>query len=196
MKSRYQNLRRIGTLSLILAWIVLVLGILSALGVSLGLNQLGNSLRTNFDYQGFFPSPILAALPGLLFAVLIFLQFYIIGKVLHLMVGLDERTLVAEQSTQLAATAVASPEADTEISGELNRQSKLIASNLEATQGLQQQFASLQARLSGVPAAACGGGSCRRRSSRRWRNRVCSQLCRNRLEHRHRPRLAGQTGQV
>ncbi len=153
MKSRYQNLRRIGTLSLILAWIVLVLGILSALGVSLGLNQLGNSLRTNFDYQGFFPSPILAALPGLLFAVLIFLQFYIIGKVLHLMVGLDERTLVAEQSTQLSATAAASPETSTEISGELNRQSKLIASNLEATQGLQQQFASLQARLSGAPAA-------------------------------------------
>jgi hypothetical protein len=93
-------------------------------------------------------------LPGLLFAVLIFLQFYIIGKVLHLMVGLDERTLVAEQSTQLSATAAASPETSTEISGELNRQSKLIASNLEATQGLQQQFASLQARLSGVPAAA------------------------------------------
>jgi hypothetical protein len=154
VKSRYQNLRRIGTLSLILAWIVLVLGILSALGVSVGLNQLSNSLRTNFDYQGFFPSPFLAALPGLLFAVLIFLQFYIIGKVLHLMVGLDERTLVAEQSTQVAATAVASPEAGTEISGELNRQSKLIASNLEATQGLQQQFASLQARLSGVPVTA------------------------------------------
>ena len=56
MKSRYQNLRRIGTLSLILAWIVLVLGILSALGVSLGLNQLGNSLRTNFDYH---PSTVL-----------------------------------------------------------------------------------------------------------------------------------------
>ena len=93
-------------------------------------------------------------MPGLLFAVLIFLQFYIIGKVLHLMVGLDERTLVAEQSTQLAATAVASPEAGTDISGELNRQAKLIASNLEATQGLQQQFASLQARLSGAPAAA------------------------------------------
>lgn len=153
MKSRYQNLRRIGTLSLILAWIVLVLGILSALGVSLGLNQLGNSLRTNFDYQGFFPSPILAALPGLLFAVLIFLQFYIIGKVLHLMVGLDERTAVSQQVTQSAATTAASTGADTEISGELNRQSKLIASNLEATQALQQQFASLQARLSGVPVA-------------------------------------------
>ena len=153
MKSRYQNLRRIGTLSLILAWIVLVLGILSAIGVSLGLNQLGNLLRTNFDYQGFFPSPILAALPGLLFAVPIFLQFYIIGKVLHLMVGLDERTLVAEQNTQVAATAVASPGADTDIPGELNRQAKLIASNLEATQGLQQQFASLQARLSGAPAS-------------------------------------------
>lgn len=154
MKSRYQNLRRIGTLSLILAWIVLVLGILSALGVSLGLNQLGNLLRTNFDYQGFFPSPILAVLPGLLFAVLIFLQFYIIGKVLHLMVGLDERTLVAKSETQPAATAAVAPGADTDISGELNRQAKLIASNLEATQGLQQQFASLQARLSGAPVVA------------------------------------------
>ena len=154
MKSRYQNLRRIGTLSVILAWIVLVLGILSAIGVWFGLSQLDKSLQTNFDYEGFFPSPFLSALPGLLIAVLVFLQFYVIGKVLQLMVGLDERTLVSQQVTQPAATTAVSTGADTEISGELNRQSKLIASNLEATQGLQQQFASLQARLSGVPAAA------------------------------------------
>ncbi len=154
MKSRYQNLRRIGTLSVILAWIVLVLGILSAIGVWLGLSQLSNYLQTTFDYQGFFPSPILAALPGLLIAVLVFLQFYVIGKVLQLMVGLDERTPVAQQVTQPAATTAVSTDADTEISGELNRQSKLIASNLEATQGLQQQLASLQARLSGTPASS------------------------------------------
>ena len=154
MKSRYQNLRRIGTLSVILAWIVLVLGILSAIGVWFGLSQLDKSLQTKFDYEGFFPSPFLSALPGLLIAVLVFLQFYVIGKVLQLMVGLDERTLVSQQVTQPAATTAVSTGADTEISGELNRQSKLIASNLEATQGLQQQFASLQARLSGVPAAA------------------------------------------
>jgi hypothetical protein len=154
VKSRYQNLRRIGTLSLILAWIVLALGILSTIGVWLGLSQLGNSLRTNFDYQGFFPSPFLAALPSLLIAVLIFLQFYVIGKVLQLMVDLDERTLVSQQDTQPASTAGVAKGAETEISGELNRQAKLIASNLEATQGLQQQFASLQARLSGLPASA------------------------------------------
>ena len=64
MKSRYQNLRRIGTLSVILAWIVLVLGILSAIGVWFGLSQLDKSLQTNFGYEGFFPSPFLFGRAG------------------------------------------------------------------------------------------------------------------------------------
>jgi hypothetical protein len=163
VKSRYQNLHRIGTLSLILAWVVLVVGILAAIGVWLGLNQVSSSLRTNFEMpNGLGPAPLLAALPGLLAAVLVFLQFYIIGKVLHLLVDLEARSAPSQQ----AAPAVATPATggDSEISGELNRQAKLIASNLEATQAIQQQLASLQARMSGgsapaVVAAAATGAS-------------------------------------
>lgn len=155
MKSRYQNLHRIGTLSLILAWVVLVLGILAAIGVWLGLNQVSSSLRTNFEMpNGLGPAPLLAALPGLLAAVLVFLQFYIIGKVLHLLVDLEARSAPSQQASPTVATPATS--GDSEISGELNRQAKLIASNLEATQAIQQQLASLQARTSGgaVPAIA------------------------------------------
>jgi hypothetical protein len=150
VKSRYRNLHRIGTLSLILAWIMLIVGILSAIGVFAGLSQVGNFVRENFDSPGGIgPVPLLAALPSLLIAILVFLQFYIIGKVLHLLVDLDERTTAGAPAAQPVATAAPSTDGATDISGELNRQAKLIASNLEATQGLQQQIASLQSRLSG-----------------------------------------------
>jgi hypothetical protein len=152
VKSRYRNLHRIGTLSLILAWIMLIVGILSTIGVFAGLSQVGNFVRENFDSPGGLgPVPLLAALPSLLIAILVFLQFYIIGKVLHLLVDLDERSAVDAPAAQPALAAAPSTDAATDISGELNRQAKLIASNLEATQGLQQQIASLQSRLSGSP---------------------------------------------
>jgi hypothetical protein len=153
VKSRYQNLHRIGTLSLILAWVVLVLGILAAIGIWLGLNQVSSSLRTNFEIpNGLGPAPLLAALPGLLAAVLVFLQFYIIGKVLHLLVDLEARSAPNQQTAPAVATPATS--GDSEISGELNRQAKLIASNLEATQAIQLQLASLQTRMSGGAAPA------------------------------------------
>ena len=156
MKSRYQNLHRIGTLSLILAWVVLILGILGTIGVWFGLNLVSDSLRTNFDVaNGLGPAPLLAALPSLFLAVLVFLQFYIIGKVLHLLVDLESRSAPSQQTIQPAAATTATTDGGAEISGELNRQAKLIASNLEATQAIQQQLASLQVRLGGgVPASS------------------------------------------
>lgn len=152
MKSRYRNLHRIGTLSLILAWIVLILGILWSLGIWFGVSQFGNYLKATFD-QGIGPVPLLVALPSFLLVLLGFLQFYVIGKVLHLLVDLEGRT-AAETPAVEPAAAQPAPGASTEISGELNRQAKLIATNLEATQALQQQIASLQARLSGSAAPA------------------------------------------
>ena len=152
MKSHYRNLHRIGTLSLVLAWIVLILGLLWTVAVWLGLSQFGKFLQTNFD-QSVGPIPLIATLPTLFFVLLGFLQFYVIGKVLHLLVELDERTATAPAAPP--AVVPAAPEAAPEISGELNRQSKLITSNLEATQALQQQVTSLMTRLSGqgsVPA--------------------------------------------
>ena len=92
------------------------------------------------------------ALPGLLFGFLGFIQFYIIGKVLHLLVDLDNTTLNVQEKVQSQSGPAASVDAGAEISGELKRQAKLIASNLEATQSLQQQIGSLQARAGSLPA--------------------------------------------
>jgi hypothetical protein len=152
VKSRYQGLRGFGTLALIIAWILLILGILAGIGAWLGIN----SLTTALDVPNAGWS-IFAAVPALLFGILSFIQFYIIGKVLHLLVDLDATTLEVHQKVQTPSASDAAADAGAEISGELKRQAKLIASNLEATQSLQQQVGSLQSRIGGLiapPAAA------------------------------------------
>ncbi len=154
MKSRYQGLRGFGTLALIIAWILLILGILAAIGSWLGINSLAAALDQPNAGWGFF-----AAIPALLFGILSFIQFYIIGKVLHLLVDLDATTLDVHQKVQTPAASTGATEAGAEISGELKRQAKLIASNLEATQSLQQQVGSLQSRIGGLlPAAPAASG--------------------------------------
>ena len=152
MKSRYQGLRGFGTLALIIAWILLILGILAGIGSWLGIN----SLTTALDVPNAGWS-IFAAIPAILFAIVSFIQFYIIGKVLHLLVDLDATALDVQEKVQAPAGTAASMDAGAEIAGELKRQAKLIASNLEATQSLQQQVGSIQSRIGGLltaPAAA------------------------------------------
>jgi hypothetical protein len=152
VKSRYQGLRGFGTLALIIAWILLILGILAGIGAWLGIN----SLTTALDVPNAGWS-IFAAIPGLLFGLVGFIQLYIIGKVLHLLVDLDATTLDVQAKVQAPAASAGATDAGAEISGELKRQAKLIASNLEATQSLQQQIGSLQSRMGGQlapPAAA------------------------------------------
>ncbi len=146
MKSRYQGLRGFGTLALVIAWLVLIVGILAAIGTWLGIDAVATQLTGQSVGWTFF-----LAVPGLLFAILGFILFFITGKVLHLLVDLDATALDVQQKVQ-GAPAAASDDGGAEISGELKRQAKLIASNLEATQGLQQQIGSLQSRL-GVSAA-------------------------------------------
>ena len=149
MKSRYQGLRGFGTLALVIAWILLILGILAAIGTWLGISSLATALTGEGAGWSIF-----AAIPGLLFAIMGFIQFYIIGKVLHLLVDLDTTALDVQQKVQAPAESTAA-DASADISGELKRQAKLIASNLEATQSLQQQVSSLQTRIGGqLPAAA------------------------------------------
>jgi hypothetical protein len=149
VKSRYQGLRGFGTLALIIAWILLILGILAGIGAWLGIN----SLTTALDVPNAGWS-IFAAIPGLLFGIVSFIQLYIIGKVLHLLVDLDATTLDMQQKVQAPSSSAGAADAGAEISGELKRQAKLIASNLEATQGLQQQVGSLQSRIGGLLAPA------------------------------------------
>ena len=149
MKSRYQGLRGFGTLALVIAWILLILGILAGIGSWLGMNALTAALDVSNAGWSIF-----TALPGLLFGFLGFIQFYIIGKVLHLLVDLDNTTLNVQEKVQSQAGPAASVDAGAEISGELKRQAKLIASNLEATQSLQQQIGSLQARTGSLTSPA------------------------------------------
>ncbi|MER2598141.1 MAG: hypothetical protein ABTQ73_01305 [Caldilineales bacterium] len=153
MKSRYQGLRVLGTLALVLAWIILILGLLAAFGSWRAAQSVGDRLDLSTMTWAW-----LAVIPGLLLAIFGFIEFYIIGKVLHLLVGVDSTTLNVQQKLAMPAVADATPGGGAEISGELKRQAKLIASNLEATQALQKQMASLSSRLSSqmlaAPAAA------------------------------------------
>lgn len=157
MKSRYNSLRTIGTLALILAWVILILGILAGVASWIGLRSVQNLLN-GFDLNvSLGPLPILGVLPGLLWGILGFLVYYAIGKTLHLLVDVDERTIQLRQSADQPAVA---SDSLTEASGEMKRQAKLIAANLEATQDIQRQLASLESRLgvstAVVPAAAAG----------------------------------------
>ena len=160
MKSRYNGLRTIGTLSLILAWVVLILGIILGIVSWLGLNAIQNTLN-GFDLNvSLGPLPILGVIPGLLWGILGFLVYYAIGKVLHLLVDVDERTMQLNQAGQ---QPVVSDDAGAEVSGEMKRQAKLIAANLEATQDIQRQLTVIENRLSGgqaiAPVAAAAAGA-------------------------------------
>lgn len=159
MKSRYNGLRTIGTLALILAWVVLILGIILGIASWLGLSAVQNAL-SSFDLNvNLGPLPILGVIPGLLWGILGFLVYYAIGKVLHLLVDVDERTMQLRLTEQPAAV----DESGAEVSGEMKRQAKLIAANLEATQDIQRQLAAIEGKMAGsqiaVPAAAVAAGA-------------------------------------
>lgn len=144
MKSRYQGLHFIGTLSLILAWVLLILAIIAAIGAFAALGGLRSVLA---EYNITLPGALSwgAAIPALLWGLGSFLVFYSLGKTLHLLVDLDNTTRLMAEKPEAQATPVA--DANLEISGELKRQATLIASTLEATQGLQKQVAQLETKV-------------------------------------------------
>jgi hypothetical protein len=126
------------------------LGIVVGIASWLGLNALQRTLA-GFDLPvNLGAVPILALIPGLLWGILSFLLYYTIGKSLHLLVDVDERTIQMRQAVEQPAAA---SEMTAEASGELKRQAKLIAANLEATQDLQRQMATLEGKLGLAPAA-------------------------------------------
>ena len=142
MKSRYGALHTIGTISVILAWVLLVLGVIAAISAWLGLRGLLNTLEVSAGIV-----PLTAALPPLLLGIIGFLQFYVLGKVLHLLVDLDDRTVGMTADLKKAQSG----DAAEEISGELKRQATLIASTLESTQQIKEQVAGIEARLAPPP---------------------------------------------
>ena len=142
MTSRYQSLRVFGTLAVIIAWVILIVGLLAAFGSWRAAQSVAAALEVSNTQMTW-----LAALPGILVAILGFIEFYAIGKVLHLLVDVDGATQDVQRKLSAPIVAESAPGAGAEISGELKRQAKLIASNLEATQALQKQISSLSTRL-------------------------------------------------
>jgi hypothetical protein len=97
VKSRFGVLRTLGTLSIVLAWVLLILGIAVALIAWFGISQLMDQLMSAIDLpQGLSVlstvGPLAGLLPPLLWGIGGFLQFFVIGKVLHLLVAMDDRS--------------------------------------------------------------------------------------------------------
>jgi hypothetical protein len=86
VKSRYGSLRVLFTLALIL-------GIAGALAAWFGLGGLLDDIAVGIRWIAWF-----GVVPTLLWGILGFLQFFVIGKVLHLLVDLDETTLTTNQT--------------------------------------------------------------------------------------------------
>jgi hypothetical protein len=106
-------LRTLGTLSIILAWILLILGIAAAIFGSWGISQLLRAIDLPQPFAGM--GSLLGILPPLFWGIAGFLQFFVIGKVLQLLVGLDDAAIgmsndLARQATnqQALTTAVLS----------------------------------------------------------------------------------------
>jgi hypothetical protein len=97
MTSRYGILRTFGWLSIALAVILLILGIVGAIwgwSTVSSFVSAGVGLPASLSFAG--------ALPPLLFGLWGFFQFFVIGKVLHLLVDMDDsvQKALAEQNRQ------------------------------------------------------------------------------------------------
>lgn len=92
---RFGVLRFFGTLLKVLAWIVLVLGILTAIGAVVGGSFLTSILPAEQAAQlgGLGPAGgIITGLFILIFSLLYFLVLYVAGEQLHLWIAVEENT--------------------------------------------------------------------------------------------------------
>jgi hypothetical protein len=100
MEKKFRILRIIGTLWKVLAWIVLVGGILSALGILLAgaLGSGGFILRLFEQETGVVPgalgivSSIFGFIVALAFTIIYFLILYAVGELIYLMLAIEENT--------------------------------------------------------------------------------------------------------
>jgi hypothetical protein len=92
---RFGVLRLIGTLLKILAWIVLVVSVLAAIGLGIAggaLTQLlGDSLPGGAALAG-VGSGIVAGIAALIFGLIYFLALYAVGESLHMQLAIEENT--------------------------------------------------------------------------------------------------------
>jgi hypothetical protein len=95
---RFGVLRFFGTLLKVIAWIVLILSILSAIGAAIAGGTLINSLGPALGDQAAIVNQlgtgggILAGLFVLIFGLLYFLVLYVSGEMLHMYLAIEENT--------------------------------------------------------------------------------------------------------
>ncbi len=93
---RFGVLRFIGTLLKVIAWIVLILSILGAIGMVVGSSQLATIItNTNPALRGLFATPAGAIVTGvvvLLIGLIDFLILYASGERIHMYLAIEENT--------------------------------------------------------------------------------------------------------
>lgn len=110
MEKKFRVLRIIGTLWKVLAWIVLVGGILSSLGILLvGVLGSGGSLLRLFGQEaGVVPgalgivSSIFGFVVALVFTIIYFLILYAVGELIDLLLAIEANTRKTMQAMQQA----------------------------------------------------------------------------------------------
>ncbi len=109
MKSRYGVLRTLGTLSIILAWVLLILGVAVGVVAWFGISQIMTTLMNAIDLPEGLQAlgtvgPLAGLVPALLWGIGGFVQFFVIGKVLHLLVDVDDRSTNMAQELKRQAS--------------------------------------------------------------------------------------------
>lgn len=108
MDKKFRILRIIGTLWKILAWIVLIGGILGSIGVLLT-GLLGGGLSSQFGQQGQSPlgpfvfsaaGAIVGFIGGLIVTAIYFLVLYAVGDLIYLLLAIEENTRLTSQWIQ------------------------------------------------------------------------------------------------
>nr|HID12701.1 hypothetical protein [Anaerolineae bacterium] len=120
MDKKFTVLRIIGTIWKILAWIALIVGILSSIGILLTSVLGGEMLRQFGQRPGLMPwTPWAFGLAGgvvmfivsLVATVIYFLMLYAVGELIYLLLAIEENTRLAAQWIQARPAPAAHPAA-------------------------------------------------------------------------------------
>jgi len=115
---KFKALRFIGTVWKVLAWITLIIGVLSSVGMLLA-SIFGGGVLSQFGQQyGEMPwvswvfglaGGIVAFGVSLIFTIIYFLLLYAVGEFIYLLLAIEENTRLAAQWIQARSAPVAYP---------------------------------------------------------------------------------------
>ena len=116
MENRYKVLRFVATLWKILAWIALVLGVLTSFGALLGgiLGAMGPQFWRNLGLNpalfggGGVVVGIIGFLMGVIFTAFQFLVFYATGEIFSVLIAIEENTRATNMTLQRLSRGSAS----------------------------------------------------------------------------------------